>query len=129
LSEVIALQRLTLCPVSRGDAVFLLDRCSDPDVRHFLFGSSTVVGLWLIRKAHTNEAIGAAGLRRLDGRRLDGRGLELFYSIKPEHRGNGYATEVACGVVEFALARLGWMRPGRALAPRAHRELAGASRP
>ena len=123
MSEVLALQRLTLCPVSRGDAVFLLDHCSDPDVRHFLLGGSAVVGLWVIRKAHTNEAIGAAGLRRLDG-----RGLELFYSIAPEYRGNGYATEAACGVVEFALARLGWTRSSQGLRTRANRELADASR-
>ena len=117
MSEILT-QRLTLCPVSRGDARFVLDHWRDPVVLYDLLdgdnGAATGdnadnfatagYGLWLIRKAHTREAVGTAGLRRLDG-----RGLELFYSITPEYRGNGYATEAARGVVEFAVARLGWI--------------------
>ena len=121
MSEILT-QRLTLCPVSRGDAVFVLDHWGDPVVRDGLFDgdngaghgpdtednadnfASAGHGLWLIREAGTREAVGTAGLRRLDG-----RGLELFYSITPEYRGNGYATEAARGVVEFAVARLGWI--------------------
>ena len=114
MSEILT-QRLSLCPVARGDAVFVLDHWGDPVVRHGLLDGDTTqdnadsfasdgYGLWLILKAHTREAVGTAGLRRIDG-----RGLELFYSITPEYRGNGYATEAARGVVEFAVARLGWM--------------------
>jgi RimJ/RimL family protein N-acetyltransferase len=111
-----------LCPVSRGDAGFLLEHWSDPEVRHFLVHESPIVadqiseviddsahkfatagyGLWLIRESHSDEAIGTAGLRCLDG-----DGLELFYSITPRHWGHGYATEAACGVLDFALGRLG----------------------
>ena len=129
MSEVLTLPRLTLCPVPRSDAVFVLDHWADPAVRRGLVDETTArtdppvdegnddfatagYGLWLIRKAHTHEPIGTAGLRRLDD-----RGLDLFYSITPEHRGHGYATEAARGVVEFAVASLGWIPAGPRLDP------------
>jgi [ribosomal protein S5]-alanine N-acetyltransferase len=122
LPESLTLQRLTLWPVSRGDAGFLLEHWSDPDVRHYLFDEEPVAadqvsqviddsthnfatagyGLWLVRDAHSHEAIGTAGLRRLDD-----QGLELVYSITPRFWGHGYAAEAACGVLDFAICRLG----------------------
>lgn len=122
MTNVIALQRLTLCPVAPGDAAFLLDHCNDPHVRRFLFDGSTVAadqisqtiaesmhnfatagyGLWLIRKTHDRRAVGTVGLRPLDD-----LGLEVVYSITPRYWGNGYATEAARGIVDFALNQLG----------------------
>src|SRR5262245_5669168 len=104
LTNVIALQQLTLRPVARGDAAFLLDHWNYPDVRRFLFDGNTVVadqisqtiaesmqdfatagyGLWLIRKMHDSGAVGTVGLRPLDD-----LGLEVFYSITPRYWGNG----------------------------------------
>jgi len=122
LTKVIALHWLTLCPVAHGDTAFLLDHWNDPDVRRFLFDGSSVAadqisqtiaesmhnfatagyGLWPIRKTHDRGAVGTVGLRPLDD-----LGLEVFYSITPRYWGNGYATEAACGIVDFALNRLG----------------------
>jgi [ribosomal protein S5]-alanine N-acetyltransferase len=119
VAESLTLRRLTLCPVSRGDADFLLEHWSDPELRPFLFDDGPVVadqvnaaiddsthnfatagyGLWLIRDARSNEAIGTAGLRRAND--VDNQGLELFYSITPKYWGNGYATEAACGVLSL----------------------------
>jgi ribosomal-protein-alanine N-acetyltransferase len=121
LTNVIALHRLTLRPVARRDTAFLLDHWNDPDVRRFLFDGSTVAadqisqtiaesmhnfatagyGLWLIGKTHDRGAVGTVGLRPLDD-----LGLEVFYSIARQSWGNGYATEAASGIVDFALNRL-----------------------
>jgi [ribosomal protein S5]-alanine N-acetyltransferase len=44
----------------------------------------------------------AVGLRPLDD-----LGLEVFYSLTPASCGNGYATEAARGVIDYALGPLG----------------------
>jgi [ribosomal protein S5]-alanine N-acetyltransferase len=124
VTHTLVLRRLTLRPVGRGDAAFLLGHWNDPEVRRFLFDGITVTadqisqtitdsmhgfatagwGLWLIgrTRTHDRDAIGTVGLRPLDD-----LGLEVFYSITPAFWGNGYATEAASGIVDLALNRLG----------------------
>ncbi|WP_090606995.1 GNAT family N-acetyltransferase [Mycobacterium lentiflavum] len=46
--------------------------------------------------------VGAVGLRPLEN-----LGPEVFYSLLPTSWGNGYATEAAGGVIDYALGGLG----------------------
>jgi [ribosomal protein S5]-alanine N-acetyltransferase len=120
--EVLNLRRLTLRPVSAEDAGFLIAHWSDPVIRRFLFDGTPAVpdhiraditdsvrgfatvgyGLWLIRLQADCPPIGAVGLRPLGN-----LGLEVFYSLIPASWGNGYATEAAGGVIDYALRTLG----------------------
>lgn len=122
MTGAIALDRVTLRPVSNGDADFLVAHWSDPTVRHFLFDATpaapdetlaaiaesirefanTGYGIWLIWPACGSRPVGAVGLRPLDD-----LGLEVFYSLTSADWGNGYATEAARGVIDYALDRLG----------------------
>jgi [ribosomal protein S5]-alanine N-acetyltransferase len=122
MTDVLELKRLTLQPVSRSDADFLIAHWSDPKIRHFLFDATPAVpdeivtaisdsvrgfaivgyGLWLIRPTGASRPIGAVGLRRLDD-----LGVEVIYSLTPGSRGNGYATEAAGAVIDYALGKLG----------------------
>jgi [ribosomal protein S5]-alanine N-acetyltransferase len=122
VTDVLELKRLTLHPVSDSDADFLIAHWSDPGIRHFLFDATPAVpdeivaaigdsvrgfatvgyGLWLIRPAGAPRPIGAVGLQQLDD-----LGLEVIYSLTPTSRGNGYATEAAGAVIDYALDHLG----------------------
>jgi RimJ/RimL family protein N-acetyltransferase len=122
MTDVLELKRLTLQPVSGGDADFLIAHWSDPMIRRFLFDGTPAVpddlraaitesvrsfgavgyGLWLIRLEGDCPPVGAVGLRPLEN-----LGLEVFYSLIPDSWGNGYATEAAGGVIDYALGGLG----------------------
>jgi [ribosomal protein S5]-alanine N-acetyltransferase len=119
---VIELERLTLVPASGQDTDFLIAHWSDPTIRRFLFDGTPAVpadigaaitdsvrgfasvgyGLWLIRLEADRPPVGAVGLRPLEN-----LGLEVFYSLVPGSWGNGYATEAAGGVIDYALCGLG----------------------
>jgi RimJ/RimL family protein N-acetyltransferase len=121
VTPVLELQRLTLDPVSGEDEDFLITHWSDPRIRHFLFDATPPVadeimqaitnsvvdfaavgyGLWLIRPARGSQPVGAIGLRPLDD-----LGLEVFFSLTPTSWGNGYATEAAGAVIDYALGPL-----------------------
>jgi RimJ/RimL family protein N-acetyltransferase len=118
----LALCRLGLSPVTRRDTGFLVAHWSDPEVRRFLFDASTAspdeitqtidasansfatvgYGLWVIRVLGETDPIGVVGLRPLDE-----LGLEIIYNLTPAGRGNGYATEAAAGIIDYALGPLG----------------------
>ena len=122
VTVVLDLQRITLRPVSDADGDFLIAHWSDPRIRRFLFDATPAVpheiigaitesardfatvgyGLWLIRPTAGAQPVGVVGLRPLDD-----LGLEVFYSLTPASWGNGYATEAAAGVVDYALGHLG----------------------
>ena len=122
VSHGLVLPRLVLRPVSSDDREFLIGHWSDRAVRQFLFdGTPAVVGeieraivdsardfaalgygLWVICPAPGDAPIGTVGLRPLDD-----LGLELFYSLIPSAWGRGYATEAACGIIDYALGPLG----------------------
>ncbi len=122
MTNVLELKRLTLRPVSGDDAGFLIAHWSDPTIRRFLFDGTPAVpddigaaitesvrgfatvgyGIWLIRLDADCPPVGAVGLRPLET-----LGLEVFYSLIPASWGNGYATEAAGGVIDYALNGLG----------------------
>ena len=122
MTYFLALRRLGLSPVTRRDAGFLMAHWSDPEVRRFLFDGNRAVpdeiiqtidasatsfatvgyGLWVIHTIRQSDPMGVVGLRPLDE-----LGLEIFYSLTPGGRGNGYATEAAAGIIDYALGPLG----------------------
>lgn len=120
LDTLLTSARLVLRPATAADHSWLLDHWTAPEVRRFLFDGAILTsaeitrviegsirsfaaaghGLWLIHLAHS--ALGTAGLRPLDD-----LGLELTYSLAPGVWGNGYATEAAAAVIDYALGHLG----------------------
>jgi [ribosomal protein S5]-alanine N-acetyltransferase len=130
VDHVLYTERLVLRPVTRDDHPALLAHWTLPDVRRFLFDGAPLssaevaetieesigdfaahgYGIWLIELGAGPRPgpspgpglVGTAGLRPLEE-----SGLEIFYSLAPAAWGNGYATEAARAVVEFALGPLG----------------------
>ncbi|MFF2557783.1 GNAT family N-acetyltransferase [Nocardia sp. NPDC058058] len=111
--------RLTLTPATPADHPTLLAHWTTPAVREYLFDGKTLTpeeishiittsdhtfatvghGLWLITTSDT--FIGTAGLRPLDD-----LGQEIYYSLIPGAWGNGYATEAAMAVIDYAFETL-----------------------
>lgn len=120
VDHVLTTERLVLRPVTAHDHDVLLAHWILPDVRRFLFDgeapsaaevtetieesardfSESGYGIWLIQDR--TGLVGTTGLRPLED-----LGLEIFYSLAPGSRGNGYATEAARAVMEHALVDLG----------------------
>jgi RimJ/RimL family protein N-acetyltransferase len=120
VDHVLTTERLVLRPVTAHDHDVLLAHWTLPDVRRFLFDgeapsaaevtetieesardfSESGYGIWLIQDR--TGLVGTTGLRPLED-----LGLEIFYSLAPGSRGNGYATEAARAVMEHALVDLG----------------------
>jgi RimJ/RimL family protein N-acetyltransferase len=122
VDHVLVTHRLVLRPVTPADHAGLLAHWRAPQVRRFLFDGAVIstadvtraiedstasfaaagYGLWLIRQAADHDVAGTAGLRPLAG-----LGLEVIYSLAPSAQGNGYATEAARAVVQYAFGPLG----------------------
>jgi len=120
--HVLTTQRLVLRPVTSHDHAALLAHWTAPEVRRFLFDGAILspaeiaaaiddsardfatagYGLWLIQAGDGTGLAGTAGLRPLEN-----LGLEVYYSLAPGAWGNGFATEAARAVVEYALGPLG----------------------
>jgi RimJ/RimL family protein N-acetyltransferase len=120
MDHVLRTARLELRPVTPLDHTALLAHWTDPDVRRFLFDDAILPdgevleaitdselsfarsgwGLWTVRAGA--DLVGTAGLRALDG-----LGPEIMYSLAPAAWGNGYATEAARAVLDYALGSLG----------------------
>ena len=62
---------------------------------------------WAIRLKDNNIFIGEFGMFLAPPRY---KACEIFYSVLPSYWGNGYATEAALGVVDFAFQSLGMHR-------------------
>jgi len=77
--------------------------------------TATVADVWMhgfgVLHVATGEVIGAGGFKGPPG--ADGA-VEIAYGIAPEYQGKGYATEVAAGLVDFA------MKGGQVRIARAH---------
>jgi ribosomal-protein-alanine N-acetyltransferase len=124
VKHVLRTERLVLDPVTALDLTALIVHWTQPDVRRFLFDGAvmsseeilTVIaesrrdfaasgyGFWVIRELDCGDGAltGTVGLRQLDE-----LGPEIVYSLTPDVWGNGYATEAAGAVVEYALGPLG----------------------
>ena len=122
MDHVLHSERLVLEPVTLGDRAALLAHWEAPDVRRFLFDGEMLsaaeiteavedserdfdrsgYGLWLVRLMGRTDLVGTTGLRLLDD-----IGLEIFYSLEPGWWGQGYATEAARAVLDYALGPLG----------------------
>ncbi len=122
VDHVLRTERLVLRPVTAGDHPVLLAHWAAPDVRRFLFDDAMLssaeiteaiqdstrdfgragYGLWLVYENDGANLIGTAGLRPLEH-----LGLEIFYSLAPDSWGQGYATEAARAVLDYALGPLG----------------------
>ena len=122
MDHALRTERLVLQPVTPDDRAALLAHWEAPDVRRFLFDGEMLsaaeiteaiedserdfgqagYGLWLVREKGGTDLIGTTGLRLLDD-----LGLEVFYSLERGSWGNGYATEAARAVLDYALGPLG----------------------
>lgn len=60
---------------------------------------------WVIKKKHSADIIGAACLQHLGNN--DNAPLELGWRLLPNQRGQGFATEAARGIIDFAVKQTG----------------------
>lgn len=117
--------RLVLAPVVWGDVPALTRLKGDPLVFGQMLGGirSAVqvveelaadtsfwarhrTGMWMVREAATEDAVGLVGLHE----RLDARGVGLRFAFTPESRGHGLAREAAGAALRHAHERAGIKR-------------------
>ena len=120
-------ERLTLRRMTEADAPFYLDMVSDPDFRYYIAdrGVRTLAdatellrsrviaayeqdgfGMFLVSRRDNQRPVGMAGLVRRDF--LDD--IDVGYSMLPEGRGQGFATEAADACINFARDHLACRR-------------------
>jgi RimJ/RimL family protein N-acetyltransferase len=127
VEHILTTARLVLRPVTADDHAVLLAHWAAPDVRRFLFDGAVLSaaeigeaiaasvrdfaaaghGLWLISEKGRPELVGTELVGTAGLRPLEDLGLEIFYSLAPASWGQGYATEAARAVLEYALGPLG----------------------
>ncbi|GAB3680866.1 GNAT family protein [Salinarchaeum chitinilyticum] len=111
-------ERLSLRTVEEADHEFVRRQANDHRIRNWIGGnepnSPEDVAGWIDAENAVHflpclddEPIGHAWLFRID--RAAGR-AEIGYWIRPEHQGEGYGTEAAERVVEYAFEDLGCNR-------------------
>jgi ribosomal-protein-alanine N-acetyltransferase len=119
-------ERLTMLPISEGDAESLLGVFQDSAVRRYLLDDATVsldwvkheisssnerfasigAGLWAIRLTGTTSIVGFVGFREF----FEPPRLQLLYGLLPECWGQGLACEAAKRVCDYAFEVLGFSR-------------------
>lgn len=122
MSQVLQTIRLTLVPFDEDDAGLLYGMFTDPFIRAFLWDDVIIQrekateilkisqghfrdwgwGLWKVFLKGTNTTIGFAGLWLFAGEEQP----QLLYGLFREFTGNGYATEAAKAVVDYAFSVL-----------------------
>jgi len=127
VAHILTTARLVLRPVTADDHAVLLAHWAAPEVRRFLFDGAVLsaaeigeaiqasvrdfaaagYGLWLISEKGRPELVGTELVGTAGLRPLEDLGLEIFYSLAPASWGQGYATEAAGAVLEYALGPLG----------------------
>ncbi|MDO2441290.1 GNAT family N-acetyltransferase [Enterobacter nematophilus] len=60
---------------------------------------------WAIKEKTSGAIVGAACLQHLAN--VDGAPLEIGWRLVPEHNGQGYATEAAKAIIDYAVERIG----------------------
>jgi ribosomal-protein-alanine N-acetyltransferase len=119
-------QRLLLSPLSTADADALHQLWIEPSVRKFLWDDQvipleTVVevvqasiqsfaenkfGFWTLCLKGNPELIGFCGLRHFECSPDKASEVEILYGLKPEHWGNGLATEAAMATVRYGFEKV-----------------------
>ena len=113
--------RLRLRPINREDAPLLYRLSNNPkvmkhinggkplskeetkaDLKNRLQALTDVFGYWMIERADNKEFIGWAALKKLDQTSK----IEIGYRLLEEFWGNGYASEAASKLLEYAFLTL-----------------------
>ncbi len=87
--------------IPRDEALKALERMEDNHSRN-THGRVWHLCLAVTRKTEPGRIIGWCGL---DG--TSGKELHIFYSIEPDYRGKGYATQAARAVLDYGFRRAG----------------------
>jgi RimJ/RimL family protein N-acetyltransferase len=124
VSVLFETRRLRMRELREEDSAFYLDLLTDPDFmtniadrgvrtpeqalahleqRVFSSYDAHGFGMWLVCRKADGEPIGMAGLVKRDFL----ENVDLGYAFLPGGRGEGYATEAASGVVDYAASRFG----------------------
>jgi RimJ/RimL family protein N-acetyltransferase len=125
--QVLETKRLRLRHMDTADAAFILELLNDPAFLHFIGdkGVRTVedarqyildgpvasyarhgFGLYLVELKETNSAIGMCGLIKRDAL----EDVDVGFAYLPTYRGNGYGSEAAFAVRDYAMNTLGFKR-------------------
>jgi RimJ/RimL family protein N-acetyltransferase len=117
-------ERLVLRPFTEADLDAFTAVMSAPEVRRALampddFGREHAwremalwrgqwelrgTGNWLLEERATGAVVGRAGLHRPE--RHDWPGVEVGWTLHPEHWGKGYATEAGRASIDYAFTKL-----------------------
>jgi RimJ/RimL family protein N-acetyltransferase len=134
---VISTKRLLLKPCGFADAAFLHRLWNDTDVRKWFWDGARIsharvkesvaaslscfslrgLGLWTVRSIGAANLVGAVGFLTYGHPFFDSDVFEhredmyeLFYSILPNFRGRGYATEASEAILSFGFEVVGLNR-------------------
>jgi RimJ/RimL family protein N-acetyltransferase len=126
MTVVLETQRLVVREWQHPDAERLYDIYSRPDVVQYLGATPTVMpslaaahdridrshlrnaqdreaqlptGWWAIEVRRSGVVVGTVALVTVDGSRDPGADVEVAWTLHPDSRGQGYATEAAAGVL------------------------------
>lgn len=117
--------RVRLCYPEEGDIEVIQELCSDPNVMRYIGNGKTRSleetqkffalnnnhikqfghGLMTVRHKQTEEFVGRAGIFHL-AFQFDHPEIEMGYILSPKFWGQGYATEIATYLVEWAKENL-----------------------
>ena len=123
---ILETERLLLRRQQAADITPLVELWTDPEVTHHLGGPrdrdllqtafeetaqnpwAETYDLWPVIEKATGRVVGHCGL--LDKEVEGSLEIELNYIMAPAVWGNGYATEIAAALIDYAVARLGLTR-------------------
>ena len=114
--------RLCLKPITDADVASLVRHWGDSQVRRYLWDDKPVTvdmvnavvttsdqdflrhgyGIWTLRQVEDERLVGICGLRVVKNTEF----VEILYSLRPRFWRNGYATEAAKEVLEYAFGTL-----------------------
>lgn len=122
MDQLLTTARLALRPVQITDIELVHELWTNSDVRHFLFDERVIpldearsiveqsllsfqergFGIWLVFSHKTAQLVGFAGLIQSSD-----ESPNLIYGVHPDFWGNGFATEAAKAVLDYAFDTLG----------------------